>query len=1151
MNWEELFLPHILKRGERYFKEGRVIGLARKGKTYSAYVDGSGSTYRVSVLLNQDGLTQADCSCPYAQSGMYCKHMAAVLYALEPKKAESGAVVLPILKIPEKEILRFTTKAAYQRDQNFMYNQRLEVKRLPNGMYWLEGEWGFLLRQETEFQDVLLNSDFSINNFSCTCNEEQMLSAKKFCLHLNALMAAVNSKNMLLKTISLLKSDFPLPECHLLPVPPEEMAAEKEVRLTKQKYQYYAALTASYCDDFMEMPGLPPLFQIEPPEEGNVELQAYFMYEDDENDEDLVSQPVLYFKIGMNFFYKIKNLLHFLNRVEEGEFYRYGQKLAFAHKRSAFTEETWRLIGILRQYKPLMLSSGSLPLEKTSPIMDELFDFFSENPDFLHDLTLEESERNPDLRIQPLEHGFYQLNYSGLKPPLFFTEQYAYRITGRIWERFVMPDAAATEELMALIRYTYPHVVFKEELRPVVQALVDRANGDPETDEDPLAFKLDLEKDSIRIEIEGGNRSKLAGRLIEALELSGCFLKNGAYHFSGVDQQWLNELTRELENYGEVWVSEELKAYHKVYRVTPMLHVRQKGSILKLNIEFNDIEAKEIAAILRSFRRKREYHKLKNGETIKLDLASWQELSDFAENQNILPEELAGGEVELPMQQLFSLAAEKLPVHFDGDVQAIRQKFEEHRMTDFVLPAAAQKLLKPYQIEGVQFLKLLESLNLNGILADDMGLGKTLQTLTILAEQQDKPSLVICPASLIYNWRDEAARFFPEMKVACVLGTKEERERLWQAAGEYQLLVTGYDYLLRDLPELRAMSFYYVILDESQRIKNMQTKSAKAAKLLTSEHRLALSGTPIENNLAELWSVFDFLMPGYLYSYARFRKKLELPIVRGEQSEAAARLKALTSPFILRRLKKDVLTDLPEKVEKVFTVELSAEERRVYAALEASVSRTIRSMLGENGGEIGVEVLALLTRLRLMCCDRSLAEEGVAQTGSKVKACIRLVLELMGQNQQILIFSSFTKVLELLAAELDRLHLSYRILRGSTPKEERHQAVQDFQAGRFGVFLISLKAGGTGLNLTEAQAVIHFDPWWNKAAMNQATDRAYRIGQRQSVSVYSMIVADSIEERIFELQNKKWSLAEQFIDGDGKALKKLSVEEFMELFERK
>ena len=1143
MNWNDLFLPHILKRGERYFKEGRVIGLSRKGKTYSAYVDGSGSTYRVSVRLDQDGLGQANCSCPYAQSGMYCKHMAAVLYALEPEKEKPEAVVLPILKVPEKEILRFTTKAAYQRNQYFTYAQRFEVRQLPNGMYRIRNEWGYM----EESQEILLNNDLSINNFSCTCNEEQMFAAKKFCPHLNAVIAAVNGKNMLLKNIPVLKSDFPLPDCHLLPVPSAETAAEKEVRLTRQKYQYYANQTAFYCENLVESSHRPPLFQIEPPEESGVELQAYLFYE---SNEAAVSQPALYFKIGTDFAYKIKNLSQFLNRVEEDEFYRYGQKLAFAHKRSAFTEEAWRLISILRHCRYLSeYSFGFLPLAEAP--LDELFDFFSENPGLLYDATLTESEQNPELRILPLDYGFYQLDDSGLTKPMFLAERYAYRITGQVWERIVFPDMRALEEVLYLITGAHPHIIFDEASRPAVQALVDRANGEQEAETEPLAFKLDLDKDSIRIEIEGDHHSELAGQLTEALELSGCFLKNGAYHFSGVDQQWLNELTRELENYGEVWVSEELKAYHKVCRAAPALHVRQKGSVLKLDIEFNDMDAKEIAVILRSFRRKREYHKLKSGETIKLDLPSWQELSDFAENQNILPEELAGGEVELPMQQLFSLAAEKLPVHFDEDVQAIRQKFEEHRMTDFVLPAAAQKLLKPYQVEGVRFLKLLESLNLNGILADDMGLGKTLQTLTILAGQQDKPSLVICPASLIYNWRDEAARFFPEMKVACVLGTKEERERLWQAAGEYQLLVTGYDYLLRDLPELRAMSFYYVILDESQRIKNMQTKSAKAAKLLTSEHRLALSGTPIENNLAELWSVFDFLMPGYLYSYARFRKKLELPIVRGEQSEAAARLKALTSPFILRRLKKDVLTDLPEKVEKVFTVELSAEERRVYAALEASVSRTIRSMLGENGGEIGVEVLALLTRLRLMCCDRSLAEEGVAQTGSKVKACIRLVLELMGQNQQILIFSSFTKVLELLAAELDRLHLSYRILRGSTPKEERHQAVQDFQAGRFGVFLISLKAGGTGLNLTEAQAVIHFDPWWNKAAMNQATDRAYRIGQRQSVSVYSMIVADSIEERIFELQNKKWSLAEQFIDGDGKALKKLSVEEFMELFERK
>ena len=1144
MDWENLFLTHILKRGERYFKEGRVIGLSKNGKTYSAYVDGNGSTYRVSVRFAQNKLTQAKCTCPYAASGMYCKHIAAVLYALEPEREETETPVLAILKIPEKEILRFTTKTAYQRAREFTYSQHFEVCRLANGMYQIQGEWGY----GQEHQEILLSDDFSINNFACTCSQEQMFAAQKFCTHLNTALAAVNAKNLLLTRISdCEESSFDLNDPYLLPVPTEETAEEKEIRLTRQKHQYYANRTAFFGEDLAVEYDRPPLFHIEPPEMEGIELQAYFTYEKDTFGE---RQPGLYFKVGKDFTYKIKNMLHFLNRVENEEFYRYGQKLAFAHKRGAFTDEAWRLIGILRQSKHLFSYTASfLPLAEAP--LDELFDFFSENPYFLEDATLAESEQTPELRILPLEYGFYQLDYSGLPSFLLLTEWYAYQISGQVWERIAFPDLPALQTLMDLIRNAQPYVIFDEAFLPTVQALVERANGEREIETEPLAFKLDLEKDNVRIELDGDVQSQLAIQLAEALELSGCFLKNGAYYFSGVDQQWLNELTRELERYGEVWVSEELKAYHKVCRVAPALHVRQKGSVLKLEIEFNEIEVKEIAAILKSFRRKKEYHKLKSGETIKLDLQSWQELSDFAENQNILPEELAKGEVILPMQQLFSLAAEKLPVDFDGDLQAIRQKFQDHRTAEFAVPEAAQKLLKPYQKEGVQFLKLLESLNVNGILADDMGLGKTLQTLTVLAERRDKPSLVICPASLIYNWRDEAARFFPKMKVACVLGIKEERRQLWQAAGEYQLLVTGYDYLLRDLPELREMSFYYVVLDESQRIKNMQTKSAKAAKLLTSEHRLALSGTPIENNLAELWSVFDFLMPGYLYSYARFRKKMELPIVRGERSEAAERLKALTAPFILRRLKKDVLTDLPEKVEKVFTVELTAEERRVYTAQEASVSRTVRALLGENGGEVGVEILALLTRLRLLCCDRSLVEAGVYPPGSKIKACIRLVLELIAQKQQILIFSSFTKVLDLLAAELDRLRLSYRILQGATPKEERHQAVQDFQAGRFGVFLISLKAGGTGLNLTDAQAVIHFDPWWNKAAMNQATDRAYRIGQQQAVSVYSMIVADSIEERIFELQNKKWSLAERFIDGDGQALKKLSADEFMELFERK
>ena len=416
-----------------------------------------------------------------------------------------------------------------------------------------------------------------------------MFAAQRFCRHLNIALAAVNGKNLLLKNIPVRKGDFPLPYSYLLPVPPEETAAEKEVRLTRQKYQYYANRTAYYCESREESPRRPPLFQIEPPEEGGVELRAYFAYE---NDDDGEQQPVLYFKVGADFAYKIKNLSQFLNRVEEEEFYRYGQKLAFTHKRDVFTEEAWSLIRILRRCRSwLSLADGFLPLEKALPVLDELFDFFSENPGLVHDVALIESECEPDLRIQPLAHGFYQLDYSRMAVPLCLTERYGYRITGQAWERLVFPDILAETEIMDLLRYTYPEVIFDETLRPIIQALADRANGEREmeAETEALAFKLDLEKDSVRIEIDGGNQSKLAAQLAEALELSGCFLKNGAYYFSEVDQQWLNELTRELENYGEVWVSEELKAYHKVYRAAPALHVRQQGSVLKLDIAFNDI----------------------------------------------------------------------------------------------------------------------------------------------------------------------------------------------------------------------------------------------------------------------------------------------------------------------------------------------------------------------------------------------------------------------------------------------------------------------------------------------------------------------------------------------------------------------------------
>ena len=362
--------------------------------------------------------------------------------------------------------------------------------------------------------------------------------------------------------------------------------------------------------------------------------------------------------------------------------------------------------------------------------------------------------------------------------------------------------------------------------------------------------------------------------------------------------------------------------------------------------------------------------------------------------------------------------------------------------------------------------------------------------------------------------------------------------------------ITSYDYLRNDIEEYKDIMFDTVILDEAQNIKNQKTKNAECVKQLQAAHRFALSGTPIENALSELWSIFDFLMPGYLFSYAHFRKHYEIPIVSKQDEKANKTLKRLVSPFILRRTKKDVLTELPDKVDHQYLIDFSEEEKKLYFANAMQVNKELKQKLDQNS--IGkIEILAMLTRLRQICCDPRLVFEGITTPSSKLQACIDLVNTLHENNKKILIFSSFTSLMDLLAQELDKQKLPYYMLTGSTNKEKRREMVEAFQKDDTPIFLISLKAGGTGLNLTAAEAVIHIDPWWNVSAQNQATDRAHRIGQNANVQVYRMIMKDSIEEKIEKLQQQKKDLADNFVEGNDGSLSTMSKADILDLFAHK
>lgn len=470
---------------------------------------------------------------------------------------------------------------------------------------------------------------------------------------------------------------------------------------------------------------------------------------------------------------------------------------------------------------------------------------------------------------------------------------------------------------------------------------------------------------------------------------------------------------------------------------------------------------------------------------------------------------------------------------------------------------ALEKVLRPYQKHGVAWLGFLRENGFGGILADEMGLGKTLQTLAFLnALRNDparddaarRPHLVVCPTSLVFNWVSEAAKFTPDLRVVALHGP--DRHRLFEDAARTDIVVTSYALIRRDAEKYRALEFDTVVLDEAQHIKNRQTQNAQAVKAVRARHRLVLTGTPMENSVLDLWSIFDFLMPGYLGAAQDFRERYELPLTREKNPEVAARLSRRLRPFILRRLKRDVAADLPEKIEQVSFCEMTSDQRAVYQqVIEASRKEVLDAVGAQGLARSRMVVLNALLRLRQVCCDlRLLKLDGVnpANASAKVDLFGELLEEVIDGGHRVLVFSQFVSMLTILREKLTAEGIDYCYLDGSTTN--RQDVVQRFQqTPAIPVFLISLKAGGVGLNLTGADTVIHFDPWWNPAVEDQATDRAHRIGQKRVVTSYKLITRDTVEEKILLLQQKKRDLIKSALGGEEELSEALNWEEIQEL----
>lgn len=688
---------------------------------------------------------------------------------------------------------------------------------------------------------------------------------------------------------------------------------------------------------------------------------------------------------------------------------------------------------------------------------------------------------------------------------------------------------------------------FDREERTVLCRLVF-GYGDEEVDPfAPAGVRSAADERVLMLRDAAGERAAL-----DLLARAGFRMQKGRVVLSGqeVIYRFLTEGIYEMQKIAEVYCSDEFR------RLTPRKPhfsgmLRMQEGALQLELSENGEPTPEILAILQALRDNRKYFRLKDGSFLDLtDMDEWRELAEAAAGTQEESEEEGGrGLMEIQSfraaYMLSLLENGRLPVTADRSVKAFVASMDEDGEP---CPEPLAALLRPYQLRGFMWMQALDRLHMGGVLADDMGLGKTLQVISLLlwAKRrggEHRPSIVVAPTSLVYNWMAEIKRFAPEIRVMAGEGTQSARAqtiaRLAEEDCGIDVYLTSYPLIRRDIGQLSAIPFRFAILDEAQYIKNAMSVGAGAVKQLRAQTRFALTGTPMENHPGELWSIFDFVLPGYLLSFAQFMHRFGA----GEETDV---LRRRIRPFLLRRLKGDVLKELPEKNEIQMMADMTEEQRRVY---QASLARLRPQVEGMIAGRNRIEVLSAITELRQICGHPSLVLPSYAASSGKLDLLLDILPGSLEAGHRALIFSQFTRMLKILQRRLEAVGIECLYLDGETPPKRRIELVDQFNGGRAQVFLISLKAGGSGLNLVGADTVIHFDPWWNPAAEDQATDRAHRIGQKNTVNVIRLITRGSIEEQVVKLGARKRELFDQMITAGEAMPTQLTQEEIRALFE--
>ena len=1031
-----------------------------------------------------------------------------------------------------------------------------------------------------------------IENLNCTCPDYE--STYGTCKHILATILEFNNNSSYVQMTT------------------EKAAKKVNTTQNNEKYRIYRQMISSfYLDE--QNDEIPNLVYSE-----KVKILPRLIYKDS------IKTFRLEVRIGNKQMYKIKDLTEFYTRMQNREIYKYGTKLEFMHIRENFDKDSLPILDFILKYAEIIKYSNEAEgryytpdLDKAYIVLsntglDELFEilngksieiygdystnvvqFVDKEPEIKFEL---KNKSETDYSITTNVDVFNYILIEGRKYTYFWQDSKIYRCS-KNYEKTVI-------KLLNIfkVNFTKEIILRKDEfadfyslIMPLMKDKVSTKSIDNDELEQYLPRKLNVKvfldynkKNYITADLKFIYDSfefspfeqvdkKIPRNAVEESKALDMF-KNSGFMYDQrnnklvlvKDDDIFNFLQKGIEEYVskfEVLATENFRNKQIMRPKINSIGVKIENNLLNIDLSNIDIDRSEIAEIMKKYKLKKRYHRLKNGEFVDLENTETMDILDkISDSTNSSYEELISGELKLPIYRGMYLDKilkknENIVVKKGESYRQLIDDVYNRQISDkFDIPKGLKADLREYQQVGFDWLKTLDEYKLGGILADDMGLGKTIQVLAVIMSyventkhEERKPVLVVCPSSLSLNWQEESNKFTPDLNVVVINGDSKNREEIINDIPNYDIVITSYDLLKRDINLYKAKkyNFRYIIADEAQYIKNNNTQNAKVIKEIDADTKFALTGTPIENSLSELWSIFDFIMPGYLYSYNKFKVLYETPISKDEDKEAMEKLKSMIEPFILRRIKENVLTELPEKTITVLNNEMSGDQLKIYLSYMQSAKKQAKEEIETNGiANSQIKILALLMRLRQICCHPGLFIENYDGESSKLNQCMEILKDAINGGHKILLFSGYSSMFTYLEKELKKENINYFKLTGQTKVEDRMDLVNEFNNNDdIKVFLISLKAGGTGLNLIGADMVIHYDPWWNLSAENQATDRTYRIGQKRNVQVYKLITKNSIEEKIYNLQERKAKLAEDMLSMNETFISKLSKDEIMNLFE--